>query len=196
MRRHHICVTGTIGSGKSHISRLFTHFGYLLFDADDVVHQLMTRKDIIAEIKKICPHAIVEKKIDRVILGQAVFKEKEKLKKLEELLHPRVAASREAFTRHAQANRRYCVFEVPLYFEAGLHYDNIKIVVTTAPQFLLQERALKRPGMTEEKFGQVLSFQMPDSLKIKKADFVVHTGLSKGYSWVQVSNIVKTLDKN
>lgn len=195
MRRNHICVTGTIGSGKSYISKLFSSFGYLLFDADKVVHGLLATPDVIAAINVLSPESVKKGKIDRKALGADVFQNPHKLQKLEDLLHPLVGQERAAFTAECERRRKSCVFEIPLYFEAGLNYENVAVVVTTAPLFLLKERAMRRPGMTEEKFAQILSRQWSDAEKQKRADFVVHTGLSKGYSWQQVECIVKQLEK-
>lgn len=188
-------MTGTIGSGKSHISKLFSFFGYRLFDADKTVHELFHEDNVLKEISKISPASVKNGQVDRKILGDHVFADEKKLKKLEALLHPLVDERRKNFVKLCGRLGLPCVFEIPLYFEAGLHYPETVVVVTSAPSFLLVERSLRRPGMTVEKLEQVQAQQWPDVLKRKKADFVVHTGLSKGYSWVQVENIVKALEK-
>lgn len=187
---HHICVTGIIGSGKSYITKLFGRLGYARFDADKIVHHLLERdKAVFDKIEKLCPDAILNGAISRQALSHHVFTHPLKLIALEAILHPRVAEAREQFTSFMVRQGRKCVFEIPLYFEAGLHYPSSKIIVTTAPAFLIRQRVLARPFMTVEKLNKILHRQWSDKQKRKKADFIVHTGLSKGYSWEQVSKI-------
>ena len=86
-------LTGGIASGKNFVAEIFSKNGAAIFDADKEVHLLLeSNQDVIAQIKKNFPQSLVNHKIDRKILGKIVFDKKsaQKLKILEEILHPKV----------------------------------------------------------------------------------------------------------
>jgi dephospho-CoA kinase len=98
------------------------------------------------------------------------------MKRLEEIVHPMLGASRQKFLWDAeQSGATVAVVDVPLLFETGgeKRVDAV-VVVTTTPE-LQRERILARPNMTEEKLAAILARQMPDLEKRKRAHFVVDT---------------------
>jgi len=58
---------------------------------------------------------------------------------------------------------------------------------------LQRERVLARPGMSEEKFAQILDRQMPDADKRARADFIVDTSGSLDETRAQVRDILACL---
>jgi len=98
------------------------------------------------------------------------------MKKLEEIVHPMLGASRQKFLEDAEASGApVAVVDVPLLFETGgeKRVDAV-VVVTTTPE-VQRMRILARPNMTEEKLGAILARQMPDAEKRQRAHFLVDT---------------------
>jgi dephospho-CoA kinase len=85
------------------------------------------------------------------------------------------------------------LFDVPLLFEKGGHAGVDKIIVVSAPADQQRRRALARDGMTIEKFEHILSLQLPDAEKRKRADFVIDTGTSLADTRDQVRALIKNL---
>jgi dephospho-CoA kinase len=85
------------------------------------------------------------------------------------------------------------VFDIPLLFEKGGHQSVDKVLVVSAPADQQRRRALARDGMTTQKFEHILSLQIPDAEKRKRADFVIDTGTSIADTREQVRNLIKYL---
>ena len=137
---------------------------------------------------------IVDGAIDRGKLAQHVLKDPNALKRLEEIVHPLVRKQQAMFLEQQKNDdAALVVLDIPLLFETEreAEFDAIVVVSTTAD--IQQQRALERPGMTQEKLDQILSRQMPDAQKRKRADFIVDTGEGIEAAFEQVRRIVQTL---
>lgn len=169
-------LTGSIGMGKSTVAAMFADDGVPVFDADAEVHRLQGPGGrLVREIESAFPGTTGESGVDRALLGKAVFGNPDALKRLEAIVHPAVADERAAFLESNRA-QPLVVLDIPLLFEAGGWQQVDKIAVVSAPADIQRARVLARPGMTGERFDSILSRQMPDSEKRKRADFVIPTG--------------------
>ena len=101
---------------------------------------------------------------------------------------------RAAFLAKAKADKaKAVIFDVPLLFETGgdAHVD--ASVVVTAPAAVQRERVMSRPGMTEDLFAMILSKQMPDAEKRKRADYIVDSDKGLESARTQVADILKQI---
>jgi dephospho-CoA kinase len=168
-------LTGSIGMGKSTTAQLFAEAGVPVYDADAAVHRLYEAEAGPA-IEAAFPGTTVDGKVDRNRLSAHVVHDPAAMKRLEEIVHPMLGASRQKFLRDAeQSGAPIAVVDVPLLFETGgeKRVDAV-VVVTTTPE-IQRERILARPNMTEEKLAAILVRQMPDTEKRRRAHFVVDT---------------------
>ncbi|AXK41380.1 dephospho-CoA kinase [Erythrobacter aureus] len=171
-----IGLTGSIGMGKSTVAAMFEAAGVPVFDADAEVRAMQGPGGaLVPAIEKAFPGSTDENGVARDKLGALVFGDPEKLARLEAIVHPAVAARREAFViEHVGAPM--VVFDIPLLFEKGGAEAVDKVIVVSAPAETQRMRVLARPGMTEEKFAHILELQVPDSQKRARADHVIDTG--------------------
>jgi dephospho-CoA kinase len=176
MRPLQIGITGGIGSGKSMVCKIFGCLGIPVYDADSRAKSIMTTDGILVEqIKKEFGSLSYDADggLNRNFLSSAVFGNAEKLKKLNELVHPRVALDGDQWTAE-QIGKKYVVREAALLFESGSYKKMDKIIVVTAPEPLRVKRVLVRDKQrTEEEVLKIIRNQIKEEEKVKKADFVL-----------------------
>ena len=169
-------LTGSIGMGKSTVAGMFADEGVPVFDSDAEVHRLQGPEGaLVHEIEAMFPGTADASGINRTALSEAVLGDSEALDALEALVHPAVAAEREAFIRRHEG-APLVVLDIPLLFENGLEGRFDKIAVVSAPPEVQRARVLARPRMTAEKYAAILARQLPDAEKRRRADFVIPTG--------------------
>jgi dephospho-CoA kinase len=188
-------LTGSIGMGKSTAAAMFRRLGVPVHDADAAVHRLLARGGrAVRPVEAAFPGVATGGAVDRALLGKRVFGDPAALKRLEAILHPLVRQDSTRFLRRQRAaGRDLVVLDIPLLFETGGEKRCDAVVVVTAPSFVQKSRVLRRPGMSEERLAQVLTKQMPDREKRRRADFVVETGLGKRYTLCRLRRIISTL---
>lgn len=132
--------------------------------------------------------------IDRTVLGPIVFADPDQRKILESIVHPHVRAAQQDFVRdHAASGHRIAVLDIPLLYETGAESRVDRVIVVTCPGFIQKARVLRREGMTIDKFKAILKTQLPDRDKRCRADYVVQTGLGRGYTKRALQQIIQTL---
>ncbi|MDE8651767.1 dephospho-CoA kinase [Novosphingobium album (ex Liu et al. 2023)] len=186
-------LTGSIGMGKSAVAAMFRGLDVPVFDADAAVHQLQGPGGaLLPAIEAAFPGTTGPGGVDRAKLGAAVFGDRDKLARLEAIVHPAVGEMRLAFLRE-NADRALIVFDIPLLYEKGGPQGLDAVVVVSAPAAAQRERVLARPGMTVEKFEQILALQVPDADKRARADYVIDTGASLAQTRRAVERLVHAL---
>jgi dephospho-CoA kinase len=190
-----LCLTGSLGMGKSRTAQFFAEAGVPVHDADAVVHALYEGEAVVA-IEEAFPGATAAGKVDRAKLATQVLGDDAALARLEAIVHPLVGAARERFLAEAQARGAPVVLlDVPLLFETTGERGCDAVVVVSAPPELQRRRAFGRPGMTEEKFTALVAKQMPDADKRRRADFVVDSSQSFDHARAQVHDILQAVAK-
>ena len=176
-----IGLTGSVASGKSTVAGWMRENGITVHDADSAVHSLLAaRGQAVPDVKaKFGPDMVLpDGSVDRKKLGSHVFAKPTDRKILESILHPLVRQHRDQFLQDQRAlGCQIAVLDVPLLFETGGDDSCDYVVVVYAAADTIRQRALSRPGMTEEKLASILDAQMSVSEKCQLADFVLDTYL-------------------
>lgn len=185
-------LTGSISTGKSTVLNFFAEIGVPVYSADAAVHELYAGP-ATAAVEKLFPGVSTDGRVDRQKLGGALVKEPEKLNDLEALVHPMVHEKMYEFLNQAvESNAQMAVLEIPLLFETGTDYPIDGVAVTICDEAIQRERALKRHGMSVEKFNTILARQMPQAEKAKRADFIIHTDVSLDQTRDEVEKIARS----
>jgi dephospho-CoA kinase len=190
-----IGLTGSIGMGKSTVAKRFAANGIAVCDADAEVHKLYAKGGAaVAPIEAAFPGVTGPDGVDRPKLAAALMRDPSGFKRLEAIVHPLVFKAERAFLRaEAARGAELVVLEIPLLLEGGNAPRVDVVVVVSAPAHVQRQRVLERPGMTDEKFDQILARQLPDAEKRERADFVVDTGAALEATLAEVDRLVASL---
>jgi dephospho-CoA kinase len=190
-----IGLTGGIGMGKSTASATFRHHRVPIFDADQAVHALQARGGrAVRPIEAAFPGTTRGGAVDREALRHAVLGNPAALKILERIVHPLVRDAEKQFLAAARrAGKSLVVLDIPLLLETGGEKRVDLVVVVSAPAAVQAARVLRRPGMTAERLAAIRARQMPDAAKRRKADVVIHSGLSRHFAVAQLKRLMLRL---
>ena len=191
-------LTGGVATGKSTVAKMFKQCGAVVIDADELA------RDVVKPGRPAW-HAIVntfgktvltpDRTINRQALGAIVFGNRVKLRRLERIVHPRVARQRARLTRQAARNdpKAVVIYDVPLLFEVGIDKRVDKIIVVTADHETQIARLKKRNGLSRAEALRRIRSQMPLAMKIQRTDHVIHGTLSRTSLRRQVVRLLKSL---
>jgi dephospho-CoA kinase len=168
-------LTGSIGMGKSTTAAAFAARGIPVWDADATVHRLYAADGAAAAaIGAVFPAAIAaDGSVSRPALKALIAAEPAVLDRVSSIVHPLVAANRQAFIAASRAD--IVLLDIPLLFETGAESGCDAVLVVTAPPAVQRARLIARGGMTEAELAAVLARQMPDDQKRARADHIVET---------------------
>lgn len=168
-------LTGSIGMGKSTTAGFFREAGIAVHDADQTVHDLY-HNEAVPVIASAFPETIVNRRVDRDRLRQAVIGKPEALATLESLIHPLVHDRERMFlARQTADGAPLAVLDIPLLFETRGDRRCHAVLVVTAPPDIQRQRVMSRRDMTSAMFEALLAKQMPDAEKRQRAHFIIDT---------------------
>lgn len=171
-------LTGGVGTGKSTVADFFKDLGAYVIDWDELARNMT------------CPHSkawelIVEHfgkrilnddlTINRQKLADVVFSDKQKLAKLNQIVHPKVFQEDERITNEIKSRDpdALIIKDIPLLFEVTRPIPLDKIIVVSASE-QTQLRRLQEKGMSRKDAKNRIKSQLPLDKKMKSADFVVN----------------------
>ena len=187
-------LTGSIGMGKTTTAGFFEEAGVPVYNADRAVHELYESKPVIENLSRIFPDCLTDGRIDRSKLSKTIVKDPSKLVLLERFIHPLVRKKEKDFVKmHRDRGDPLVVLDIPLLFETGPEGRVDKIAVVSAPTEIQRQRVLARSGWDDEKLNRILSRQISDEEKRRRADFVIDTGKSLDDAREQVKHLISRL---
>lgn len=170
----HLGLTGSIGMGKSTTAGIFAQEGCAIWDADAAVHRLYNVGGAaVAPLQQAFPAAIIDGAVSREALKQILAKDPAAFATLESIVHPLLAADRQAF--RDRAARDILVFDIPLLFETGGEAAMDAVACVRVDAATQRARVLERGTMSEAQFEQILAKQMPIDEKCARSDFIIET---------------------
>ena len=187
-------LTGSIGMGKTTTAGFFEEAGIPVYNADRAVHELYESKPVIENLSRIFPDCLTDGRIDRSKLSKTIVKDPTKLAILEKFIHPLVRKKEKDFVKmHRDRGDPLVVLDIPLLFEKGPEGRVDKIAVVSAPLEVQRQRVLARSGWDDEKLDRILSRQISDEEKRRRADFIIDTGKSLDDARQQVKHLISRL---
>lgn len=175
-------ITGGIGSGKSTVCQLFSVLGIPVYNADERAKWLVSNNP---EIKKAITavfgaEAFLEDKYNKAFIASVVFNSSEKLKQLNQIVHPAVGRDFEQWVLLNGEKSPYLVKEAALLFDSGSGNNLDYVAVVHAPDDLRIQRVKERdPQRDESQIRNIVANQMSQAEMMSRASFLIdNSGLS------------------
>ena len=185
-----IAVLGDIGSGKSHIAKLF---GYPVFNADAEVARLYRKsRKCYNRLKKVLPAYIVSFPIKKNEISKAIIADKWNLKKIVKIVHPEVRFSMNNFIKKNKS-KKFVILDIPLLIENKINKKNDVLIFVDAEKKEIKKRLKKRSNFNvkiEKKFKKL---QLPIELKKKKSDFIIKNNFKNKSVKKNVKKVIKKI---
>jgi len=157
-----IAITGKIGSGKSTVADIIKDLGYFVFESDKEVDKLFNSNHTKNKIKnlfyKIKNLTNKDGSINKTLLGDYVFSNKNELKNLEDLIYPLLDKEKQKFI-NSKKMEKILFFDIPLLFEKKLFTEYNFIIYVYVKEKIQKERVLRRKKMNKDKLEKILEAQ-------------------------------------
>lgn len=165
-----IGLTGGIATGKSSVISRLKQANISVVDSDEIVAQLWrTDRDLnnSVSIEFKIPFPIDKKK-----LGKLVFNDPNRLKRLNEIIHPKVF---KVIDEYVSKNMHLdiIVIDMPLLFEVNYQKIDLSVLVY-ATQNQQLERLMARDKLSKVEAKRRIELQMPINQKLFRADYVIY----------------------
>lgn len=167
-------ITGGIGSGKSTVSEIFSLCGVPVYIADVESKKLVATSPVIREqlIGLFGEELYKGGVLNKALLVSHIFNDKEKLDKVNKIIHPEV---KKDFERWLEINHHHEIVahEAAILFESGFDEFMDKVLMVYTPVELRIQRTMARDNVPYDKVLERIQNQMPDEEKVKLSDFVI-----------------------
>ena len=191
--------TGGIGTGKSYVVRIFSALGIPAYIADDRAKELYEiDKGLLNKLVEVLGEEIVvDGVLQKRIMANIIFSNKELLKKVNHIVHPRLLE--DFYAWRGEQERKgvdMIIYESAIFLETPIfHSIADKVIVVTAPVDVRIRRVIKRDGIDEKLVKQRINKQWSDEKRLKMADFIIFTDGKKAVL-PQILRIIYEVKKN
>lgn len=180
MTIHVFGLTGGLASGKSSVAKLIAAAGVPVIDADLLAREVVAKgSEGLAEVVKAFGDAVLlpDGTMDRAKVAEIVFADPDKRRRLNGIVHPRIAMlSAQRVADLEAAGAKLACYEAALLVENGLADAFRPLVVVALPQEIQVARARTRDASTEDQARARIVAQLPLEKKVAAADFVIDNG--------------------
>ncbi len=183
-------LTGGIASGKTSVSRCFERLGVPVIDADVVARDVVApgESGLNAIVKEFGPDVLDKQgRLDRRRLRELVFKDPDRRRNLESILHPEIRSC--MLERLRGLNHDYAVLAIPLLLETGQADLVDRVLVVDAPEAVQIERTHRRDGVSEADVRDIMAAQATRTDRLARADDVIENNGTLGELFNRVSQL-------
>ena len=170
-----IGITGSIGCGKTTLSRQAKSLGFPVWDIDGWVRSVYRDKDFIRLVNREFFNLDSDKAVDKRALRSLVFNDYQQLKKLEQLIHPFLQRKLRRFINKTARRKGLVIIDAALLFELNWNRYCDYVIVADVAYEVQKKRVMARDHISAEEFEKINARQMPNAEKVLKADVVIDT---------------------
>ena len=190
-----IGITGSIACGKSTVSDYLKEKGYTIIDADKLGHVALTSEDVKRRLSETFgANILVNNEISREVLGKLVFGNDNNLKKLNNIIHPKI---KELILKlqEEHENEDLVFLDIALLYEANFVDLVEKVAVVYVDEDVQLERLMMRNSLSKEEALKRIESQMSPREKASLGDFVINNSYSKEDTFQQIDEILEKLKR-
>lgn len=191
-----IALTGGIATGKSYVAGRFREAGVPIVDADLLAREVVLpgTPALAAIRKRFGPDAVRrDGTMDRIRVGQIIFKDKRARLDLEAIIHPAVVKAINDFFNALPKRTPFAVADIPLVFETNREKDFDAIIVVACPRDMQLQRLMERNKLSKEDAEKRIAAQLPIDQKVKKATYVISNDGTFEQTDAQVDALIASL---
>ena len=185
-----IAVVGDIGSGKSHIAKLFN---YPVFSADSEVAKIYkTNRQCFNNLKKKLPQHFLSFPIQKEEIINAITDKEINLKKITNIIHPEIRKKMDIFLKENK-KEDIVILDIPLLLENKLNKKRDIIIFIQSKKEEVIKRLKKRNNFNLDLLNKFKRIQLPLSYKKKKSDFIIKNNFINKTAKLNVKKILKKI---
>jgi dephospho-CoA kinase len=171
-----IGVVGSIGSGKSYVSKCF---GFPFFNADIEVAKLYKKdKSIFIKLKKILPKHFNSFPVKKIEVTDAILANNGNLKKIIKIIHTSVKKKLHNFLQ-INKTKKIVILDIPLLLENNINRKNDILVFVQSKKSIINKRLKKRKGYNKKLLNKFKNIQLPLVYKKKKSQFIIKNDFTR-----------------
>ena len=183
-----IAVVGDIGSGKSHIAKLFN---CPIFNADlEVVKIYKTSKQCLKILKKKLRGYFSHLPIKKEEIIKAISDNERNLKKITNIIHPEIRKKMDIFLKKNK-KENIVVLDIPLLFENKLNKSGDIIIFIQSKKSEIIKRLKKRKNFNLGLLNKFKKIQLPPHYKKKKSNFIIKNNYINKSAKISIKKILK-----
>ena len=185
-----IAVVGDIGSGKSHIAKLF---GHPVFNADQEVTSIYKKnKNCFKKLKKNLPKYFSVFPAKKTQIIKSIEDSEKNLKKITKIIHPEIRKKLSIFLKKNK-KRKAIILDIPLLLENKLNQKNDIIVFVQSKKSEIIKRLKKRDNFNLNLYNQFKKIQLSLSYKKKKSNYIIKNNFINKFVKISVKKILKEI---
>ncbi len=169
-----IGLTGGVASGKSTVAAMFAERGARLIDTDAIAREVVAQGEPgLDAVRAVFGDGVMTPggDLDRAALRRVVFRDTDKRRTLETLLHPLIRER--TLERLAKIDGPYALIVVPLLVETDFGRLVDRVLVVDCPESLQLERLMRRDGIPRTDALAMLAAQADRPTRLQAADDVL-----------------------
>ena len=190
-----IGITGSIACGKSTVSDYLKEKGYTIIDADKLGHVALTSEDVKRRLSETFgANILVNNEISREVLGKLVFGNDNNLKKLNNIIHPKI---KELILKlqEEHENEDLVFLDIALLYEANFVDLVEKVAVVYVDEDIQLKRLMIRNSLSKGEALKRIESQMSPQEKASLGDFVTNNSYRKEDTFQQIDEILEKLKR-
>ncbi len=188
-----IALTGGIATGKTYVANRLRAAGVPIVDADILAREVVALgTPALAAVRQRFGPDVIRRDgtMDRIRVGQIIFKDKRARQDLEAIIHPAVQKAIDKWFAALPKKTPFAVADIPLLYETGRENQFSDVIVVACPRAMQLARVMERNKLSKEDAERRLAAQWPIEKKVEKATFVIKTDGTFEETNAQVDKLV------